>query len=175
MANPNQDARNRRGRYKRTAETVAQDAEAARLYNEENLTYGQIAEHFGWGSHVTALRAVQRAYRDIAAPAASGRARRQEELDFLWEAASDVLGRDHLVVSQGGIIKGTDGTPLVDDGPKLQAIEQLRKVNESRRKLDGDDAPNRVSVEAEQLGRDILKLLDAALGPEGDDGDDPDA
>lgn len=174
MASSHHDARNHMGRYRRTPETVTQDAEAARLYNEENLTYREIAEHFGWSSHVTALRAVQRAYRDLAAPAAAGKARREQELDFLWEAASEILGRDHLVVSHGRIIEGVDGTPLVDDGPKLQAIEQLRKVNESRRKLDGDDAPSRVSVEAEQLGRDILRLLDAALGPDGDS-DDPDA
>lgn len=175
MANPNQEARNRKGRYRRTPETVARDAEAARLYGEEGWSYQEIADHYGFSHRSTAMDAVNRGYRDAGAPAKGVRERRERELQFLWDSGLEILNNHHVVVSNGKVIE-IDGVPLADDGPRLSAIEQLRKINESRRKLDGVDAPSRVSVEAEQLGRDILKLLDATLGPDSDDdGDDPDA
>lgn len=172
MANPNQHARDGNGRYTRTRETVARDAEAARLYEEEGLTYQEIADHLGYSSKANAHQAVGRALRDVAAPAKGGRERRDRELQLLWDSALEILNNNHVVVSNGKIIE-LNGEPLRDDNPRLQAIEQLRKVNESRRKLEGIDAPSRVSVEAEQLGRDISRLLNDTLGP--DDGDDPDA
>lgn len=173
MANPNQDARTHKtGRYVRTPETAARDAEAARLHGE-GWTYQEIADHFGWATKSSAYLAVERALRDVAAPAKGVRDRRDRELQLLWDSALEILNNHHVVVSNGKVIE-LDGQPLQDDGPRLQAIEQLRKVNESRRKLDGIDAPSRVSVEAEQLGREIGRLLDSVLG-EDDDGDDTDA
>lgn len=169
MANPNQDARNHKsGRWIRTPETVARDAEAARLYGEEGLTYREIADHFGWNSKTSALLAVERAFRDVAAPARPSRDRRDRELQFLWDSALEILNNHHVVVSNGKVIE-LDGVPLADDGPRLNAIEQLRKINESRRKLDGDDAPSRLSIDAQQLGAEINALLDRAAG--GTDGD----
>lgn len=172
LGNPNQNARDRMGRYHRTPEAVARDAEAARLYYEEKLTYRQIAKHFGWRDHTSAMDAVNRALRDVAAPARGARDRRDNELQFLWDSAMEILNNHHVVVSNGQVVR-IDGVPIPDDSPKLQAIEQLRKVNESRRKLDGTDAPSRVSVDAEQLGREISRLLDDTLGP--DDTNDTDA
>lgn len=172
MANPNQDARNGWGRYIRTPETAARDAEAARLHGEEGLTYQEIANHFGWKHHSSAHEAVERGLRNAAAPAKGARAKRERELQLLWETGMEILNNHHVVVSNGRIIE-LDGVPLRDDNPRIQVLGQLRQINESLRKLDGTDAPSRVSVEAEQLGKDILKLLDATLGP--DDGDDPDA
>lgn len=172
LGNPNQDARNRAGRYHRTPEAVARDAEAARLYYEEKLTYREIAKHFGWRDHTSAMNAVNRALRDVAAPARGARDQRDNELQFLWDSAMEILNNHHVVVSNGRVVE-LDGQPIRDDAPRLQAIEQLRKVNESRRKLDGDDAPSRVSVDAEQLGREISRLLDDTLGPD-DTSDDTD-
>lgn len=169
--NPNQASRTPRGQYRRTPETIARDAEAARLYHEEGLTYQEIADHFGIASRSNAHQAVQRALRDVAAPAKGARERRERELSLLWETGLEILNNHHVVVSHGKIIE-VDGVALRDDGPRIQVLGQLRQINESFRKLDGTDAPSRVSVEAEQLGRDILRLLDTELGP---DGDDPDA
>jgi hypothetical protein len=172
--NPKQEARgNRTGRYVRTPENVARDAEAARLYGEEGLSYREIAKHFGWAHHSSAMTAVERGLRDAAAPAKGARDRRQRELEFLWETGLEILNNHHVVVNNGKIIE-LDGKPLPDDNPRIQVLGQLRQINESLRKLDGTDAPSRVSVEAEQLGRDIGRLLDTVLGPD-DAGDDADA
>lgn len=171
--NPKQDKRSKTtGRFVRSPETAARDAEAARLYGDEGLTYQQIADHFGWAHKTSAYDAVQRAYRDLAGPAKPARDRRAAELELLWETGLEILNNHHVVVNNGRIIE-LDGEPLRDDNPRIQVLGQLRQINESMRRLDGTDAPSRVSVEAEQLGKDILSLLDATLGP--DDGDDADA
>lgn len=171
--NPNQNARSKAtGRYVRTPETVARDAEAARLHGL-GLTYREIGEQLGYSEHSSVRAAINRAHRDLAEPARPSRDKRAQELDMLWEYAEDILNREHVVVSNGRVIE-IDGIPLKDDGPNLAAITELRRINESRRKLDGDDAPSRVSVEAEQLGRDIARLLDNVLGPESSDGDGDD-
>jgi len=173
-------------RFTRSPETARRDAEACEL-RAQGWTYRRIGEHFGI-SYKTAFDAVQRALHDIIKEPAE--AARQFELDrldgelerlaTLETAAREVLERHHVTVANNGTIVHHDGEPLLDDAPVLAAIdrllkieEQRRKNGESRRKLLGLDAPSRVSVEAEQLGREISRLLDAALGP--DDGDDADA
>lgn len=171
MANPNQDARNQKtGRYVRTTETIERDAEAARLWGY-GWTLGMIGEQLGFSRRSSVREAIDRAHRDLAEPARPSRERRARELDMLWEYAQEILNREHVVVSHGKIIE-VDGVALKDDGPNLQAITELRRINESRRKLDGDDAPSRLSIDAQQLGAEINALLDRATkGPADDDTD----
>ncbi|MEU1445498.1 hypothetical protein [Streptomyces mirabilis] len=180
-----QRARNHRG-FVRSPETARRDAEACEL-RSKGWTYRQIADHFGISSR-TAWEAVQEALKAIVKEPAE--AALQFELDRLdaelvrlgelEEAAREILDRHHVTVANNGQIVHHDGAPLLDDGPVLQAIDRLLKIEdqrrrngESRRKLLGMDAPSRVSVEAEQLGREISRLLDTALGE--DAGDDADA
>lgn len=174
-------------KFQRNPATVERDAEACDLRGK-GWTYRQIATHLGIDVH-RAHDAVQRSMREtLREPAEAARQFELDRLDAelvrldgLEASVREVLERHHVTVSNGQIVR-LDGEPLLDDAPVLQAADRLlkiedsrRKNGESRRKLLGLDAPSRVSVEAEQLGRDILKLLDATLGPEGDASDDPDA
>ena len=109
------------------------------------------------------------------------------ELDELAQAARAVLERKHLVVSQGRVVRlgkpyidketgeaevdDGRGEPLEDDAPVLQDIDRLLKIQERRARLLGLDAPQRVSIEAQQLGDAIGALLGALLTDEGDDDD----
>lgn len=190
MANPNQDARNTsNGRYVRSPATVARDAQAADLRTKGH-TYQQIADQLDYADKKSAYDAVQRAMHDVIREPAEAAlnfelARLDAELGRLTgleEAAREVLERNHVTIANNGQVVHHDGEPLIDDAPVLQAIDRLLKIEEqrrrngeSRRKLLGMDAPSRVSVEAEQLGREIGRLLDATLGPDEDNGDDPDA
>lgn len=174
MANPNQDARTTSGQYIRTIETAQRDAQAAAL-RAEGKTYLQIAEELGV-SKSAAIEACRRAVRD----AVQGPGRQLVDLEVtrletMYDQVLDILAKDHPVVSHGRIVTDSTGQPLTDDELKLKAVDRLLRTRESFRKLLGLDAPSRVSVEAEQLGREIGRLLDATLGPDGDDGDDTDA
>lgn len=68
-----------------------------------------------------------------------------ERLDLLQAEATRILKSQHPFVSGGKVLTGftQDGKPIgiTDDGPKLQAIEKLIRISESRRKLLGLDAP----------------------------------
>lgn len=173
MANPNQEARSGQGKYVRTPETATRDARAAEL-RAQGWTFQAIADELGFAKKCGAQEATRRALRDIVKE--PGKALVELEvtrLEALYDNVLDIFQRDHLLVSHGHVVHDDDGNPIVDDEMKLKAFDRLIRGRESFRKLLGLDAPNRVSVEAEQLGRDISRLLDATLGP--DDGDDPDA
>jgi hypothetical protein len=145
VANPNQDGRNKRtGRYVRTRETAERDARAAELFSD-GLMYHEIGAELGL-SKAGAYYAVQRAIRSVTQDAGTrALERRRQELQLLWESAMDVLESHHVVVSNGRVVE-LDGEPLTDHGPTLQAVESLRRINESLRKLDGTDQPTKVNV-----------------------------
>lgn len=71
-------------------------------------------------------------------------------LDTLAVEALRILQADHPLVSGGKVLSGftEDGKPvgLTDDGPKLAAIAELRRISESRRKLLGLDAPAKTAL-----------------------------
>lgn len=146
MANPNQDARGGNGRYVRTPQTAERDRHAAEL-RAEGWKLDDIATELGFSTRSNALAAIRRALRDIVrGPAEQLLAMEAERLDTLYEEALNVLQRDHVMVSHGKVIKGDDGKPMLDDGPKLAAIDRLVRVRESYRRLLGLDQPAKVQV-----------------------------
>lgn len=171
--------RDGRHRFTRNPATAANDLRAAQL-RAQGWTYQRIAEELGYNPKTgksAAIDAVRRGGKDITREAGKELLEiLTDRLETLYEKAVDVSEREHIVVSHGKIIRDDGGRPLRDSGPELAAIREARATLESFRKLLGLDAPSRVSVEAEQLGREIGRLLDTALGPdETGDGDNPDA
>ncbi|MGY5048291.1 hypothetical protein ACWDE0_22065 [Streptomyces sp. 900105755] len=149
---PTERARNSRGNYTATQAVAEKAAAAARLKAANpRMTYQQIADAVGYSNKGDAWRAVQRC-RDAVIESAGAEliASEAQQLDDLFVAALDVLERDHVVVSHGKVITmaGEDGVekPLLDDGPKLAAIREMRMIRESYRKLYGLDAEQKVSV-----------------------------
>lgn len=151
MANPNQDARNHSGRYVRTPETAARDAQAAEL-RAQGWTNQRIADHLGYNSPSSVRDACRRAIRDIVKDGAEKLiAVHVDRLETLYEAAVEVLEADHVVVSHGKVVTMLDPEtgeekPLKDNGPKLAAIREARATMESFRKLMGLDQPTQVNV-----------------------------
>ena len=169
--NPNQDDRDVKGQYTRTLQTAQRDAKAAEL-RAQHWTYDRIGAELGI-SKWAARDSVRRAIRDAcAAPGRELVNLEVQRLETIYDEVLDILARDRPVVSHGHIVTDADGTPLIDDELKLKAVDRALKARESFRKLLGLDAPSRVSVEAEQLGREITKLLDTAMSET--TGDDPD-
>ncbi len=112
----------------------------------------------------------------VAEPAAELRALEAARLDMLWRRAMLVLSRKHIAVSHGRIIylrepeckhgfedegAPVQGEPLLDDGPVLAAIRELRQLSESRRKLFGLDAATVVQVISDDiLDAEIRRLTE---------------
>lgn len=170
--NPNQP-RTGRGKFTRSIDTAQRDADAARL-RARGLTYEQIANELGYADRKNAYNAVERALRaTVEEPAAEVRKLELERLDHLWQAALKVLETDHLTVSHGkvitrmvGVKRDEDGIEIldpltgktipvyedvIDDGPKLAAIDRLLKIQARRAALLGLDTPVRADVTVHQV------------------------
>lgn len=169
--------RNFNGRFERSIHTVRRDAAAAEYKADHpEATLREIAEQFGYYDKSEARRGIERAKADVARPAITKLIGDEStELDLLYAEAMRILQRNHVTVSHGKVItwrnpETQQEETLLDDGPKLAAIQAALRIRESYRKLHGLDQPSRLSIDAQQLGDEINALLDHATSP-GPDGD----
>lgn len=137
------------------ASTITQDeraAQAARLKADNpRMTYQQIADQLGYSDKGNAWRDIQKCRQAVLRQAGAELiASEAAQLDEMFVSAMEVLERDHVVVSHGKVITMTDDEgvekPLLDDGPKLAALREMRAIRESYRKLLGVDQPQQVAV-----------------------------
>lgn len=110
-------------------------------------TFEAIGEELGF-SRQRAHAIFKEALASIPAPEVTElRTEERDRLEGLMREAWKVLGKDHIAVSQGRVVLDPEsGNPLLDDGPKLAAIKELRQLSESLRKLYGVDAPVKVDL-----------------------------
>lgn len=94
------------------------------------------------------------------------RAEELQQLDYLSSKAFEVLERRHVTVSNGRVIYLDDeADPLEDDGPVLDAIKTLLRIQERKAKLLGLDAPARHEVMTlDSLDAQIAELTSALAG-----------
>lgn len=161
------------GRWERSLSTVKRDAEAAKLRNE-GWSYAAIAEHLGFRNGAAAGLAVKRALLDIVQePASELRQLELARLDEALRVAFEVLRTKHLVVSHGLVVrarivdpvtKKRVSVPLLDDAPRLQAIDRIVKIAERRAKLLGLDAPTQIQVLTMDVIDAEIARLTAELG-----------
>ena len=135
------------------------DAWAAARWINDGWTLREIADALELKSKSAAHDSVQRGLRTTREPleadAERARAAHRARLGYALEVATEVMGRDHVHVSQGRIMVGDNGNPLIDDGPKLAAAGKVKELSESLRKLDGLDAPQSAEVSLVNLDRAI--------------------
>lgn len=156
-----QQQRGHKGKFTSAPLDVAERRAAAARLRGEGLSYRAIADELGIDVK-TAFSDVKAAVQSVVeAPAKEvvrvELARLDDELlalDRLEEDVRKVLDREHVTVSHGKVITlEGDTEPLHDDGPVLQAVdrlmrieEQRRRNGESRRKLLGLDAPAKSQI-----------------------------
>ncbi len=166
MDKPTDRPHDGKGRFTRTLATAEREAEAARL-RSRGWSYQRIANELGWANKGDAHHAVQKVLRDTVQEAGDDlRALELTRLDALYVAATEVLEREHITVSNGRIVSRDDGTPILDDAPVLQAIDRLLKIQERRSRLLGLDAPVKkdVSLTDERVAA-IEALAEELAGP----------
>lgn len=134
------------GKFVRTVEAAARDAEAARL-RERGCTYRQIAAELGYADAGEAHHAVSRAFAAIPMDGvAELRAQMLAQLDYATREAIKVLEARHVTVSNGKVVT-LNGEPVLDDAPALQAIDRLLRIQERKADLvPGLKAPKRMEV-----------------------------
>lgn len=154
----------RTGRFLKTLESAERDAEACRML-ERGHTYQEIADALSFGSRGHAYTAIQKALAALPRESAMELRRvRSNQLNYLLYNAMQIIGATHPVVSQSGqIVRGDDGEPLVDEGPRLAAIDKARRIIMDLAKLEGTIAPVRTEA---VISIDTLDAQIAALTAE---------
>lgn len=158
---------NNTGRFEPSQAAADRAAQAARLKAENpKLSYQQIADAVGYNHKSDAWRAIQRCRQAVIREAGAELvAAEAAHLDDLFVEALDVLRRDHVTVSHGHIVRDDDGNPILDDGPRLAAIDRLLRIRESYRRLFRVDPPAKV----EHIGgSSVSELLAAAMDADAD-------
>lgn len=178
MTRRDNPARGHRGKYARDPNTAEQDAAACQL-RADGHTYRAIAAEL----HITvssAHDAVQRALRAIVEEPATEVLRLELDrldaelvrLNGLEAAARAVLEREHVTVSHGKVITMEDPDtgdekPLLDDGPVLQAIDRLVRIEDARRrngerraKLLGLEAAVKVDATVTEVTQEDIELAE---------------
>lgn len=144
--NDDEPNRGSNGRFVRNVDTALRDAQAVEL-KAEGKTFAEIATALGYADKGHAWRGVQRALDAVTREPAERLIQvESEQLDLLYATALEILAHDQAIVSHGLVVYGDDGSPLVDDGPKLSAIREARQIRESYRKLHGLDAEKKVQL-----------------------------
>lgn len=145
------------GQFVRSLTTAQRDAKAARL-RSRGWQYPRIAAELGFNHKADAYNAVQRVLKDTVREAGDEiRTIELTRLDTLYDAAMDVLEREHVTVSNGRVVTLHD-LPLPDDAPVLAAIDRLLKIQERRARLLGLDAPTKAAI---SITPDRLAALEA--------------
>lgn len=163
----------------RTVDTAARDARACEL-RARGCSLQRIADELGYSDRSAARKAVERALDGTVAEDADVLRRLElARLDRLHCEALAVLETEHVIVSQGRIVRDDQGKAIPDDAPVLAAIDRLLKVSDRRAKLLGLDAPARIratvitedmiDAELERLTR-VLAELEGREPAAGEDG-----
>lgn len=181
--------RNGRGRFVASLDTAARDAEAARM-RVRAVPLAEITERLGFSDMGAASHAISRALRAVRSDGVD-EARRiaLDRLEFMYSAALAVMERHHYTVSQGQLIylgkpsRDDDGRvvrdpktgkvvwdydaePLADDGPVLQALDRMLRVEARRAAIEGFDAPAKSRVEVTRTDgvdsavRDLMEAME---------------
>lgn len=140
---------------------VAERRSEAIKMRRDGVRYEDIAAALGYNSRGAAVQDVQRALATmVSEPAEELRALELQRLDAMWQAALEVLVREHITVSNGKVVT-LNGEPIKDDGPVLNAIDRLLRIQERRAKLLGLDAPAKHEVVTlDAIESEIRKLND---------------
>jgi len=149
---------------RRTFAARAKDSQAL-LLRQQGLSPERIAQQMGWRSATSARQAIQRALADMVVEAVDEiRMIESARLDDMMRMLLEVATTTHYRVSATGRVAEdpVTGEPLIDPIPVIQAVNGLRQISESRRKLLGADAAIRHTITIDQVDQEI-RALEAEL------------
>jgi hypothetical protein len=156
----------------RTPELIEANAERdAKLVKlrREGATFQEIGDKLGFSRQYAHRRYWELIKEHPAAEVHEYRAEALDRLDWLRREAVEILRAEHVVVSQGRVMYETqdDGTKtrLLDSAPKIQALRELRQIEELQANLVGSKAPVKTDVSGETSVKVVLVGVDVeAIG-----------
>ena len=164
------------------AERAAVAARRTKLvdYRRRKVPYAQFYAELGYSSVQAARKDFTRALEEnVADLHASVEVYREEqliELEYLAEEAHQVMNARHYVVTPGGkLVQDPEtGEPILDPGPKLQAMDRLVRIGDRVAKLRVLDAATQIegvfSIDA--LDRALIEAREQLAALEAEDSED---
>lgn len=153
---------------RRSPETMEKDAKAYDLYRR-GLSYQQICTELGYASKSSAQDAVRRAAKEAAVDPFEAAEAQQAALDRLQDyrrSMQRILAARHYQATQGGkLVTGPDGQPMLDTGPWVSAMGQLRWIEQEDNRL-RDLYPatkSRIEVVTEEAAQALAAALEAQV------------
>jgi len=139
------------GRFSPTnPDNLARQDEALRM-RAKGRTLQEIADHLGYAERTGARRAISASLRRSGQRNINElREELAQQLEELYRVATGVIETEHLVVDKGQVVE-YNGAPLLDDGPKLSAVNTARALLERMSKLMGADAPQKTQIEVTRV------------------------
>ena len=156
------------GRFTRSIKTTERDYQAAAL-RARGRTLQAIAAELGYASRGHVVDGVHRAFASLPKDGVEdAKCLDLERLDRLIEQAWDVMEREHVAYSNGRVVRrfigverdedgierlDADGKEIpvfedvLDDGPILASVREIRGLIAQRGKIEGYEAPSRSRVE----------------------------
>lgn len=148
------------------ARNITRDTEAL-AYRARGWTYDRIANEMSYTDRSAARKAVERALaRDIRESNEEAKALLLLDLNAAKQAVWAVLEANHLVISDGRVVK-LDDTPIPDDDPVLRAVDRLVKIDQEIAKIYGAYAPTRSEVITMDAIEAEIRKLEAEVGDAG--------
>ncbi len=130
-------------------EIEAGTARAAELVQlrRAGQTFEAIGVHFGFSRQYAHRRYWELMKEPVVTAVADHRTEQLDRYDWLIRELAAVVARDHVTVSHGKVIRDeATGQPLLDDGPKLAAIREIRAIEAQRTDLLGTKTPVKVEI-----------------------------
>ncbi len=110
-------------------------------------TFQAIGDELGFSRQYACSRYWELMREPVVTAVADYRTEQLDRYDWLIREAVAVLERDHVTVSHGKVIRDDQtGKPLLDDGPKLAAIREIRAIEAQRTDLLGTKTPVKVEI-----------------------------
>lgn len=121
-------------------------------------TWQACADQLGYSSRSHACvdygRALDQVKAELTLNIEQYRQAQYENLQALRTVACEIMERDHLIVQGGKIVRHDNpddpealGPPILDDGPRLAAIDRIAKIDAQIAALLGLNAPTKVEAE----------------------------
>lgn len=148
------------GTNRRDIDIARRRAEALRL-RHQGYSYRDIAKLLGVSESIAANDVKVSIEKLTKEPGEQVRQMELERLDLMYMKLYEMLLREHVVISNGRIVRDKEGEPVRDDGPTVDAITAMLKVQERRSRYMGLDYKDRTEGED---GNSVRSLLGTLLG-----------
>jgi hypothetical protein len=138
-------------------------------YRARGWTYERIANEMGYANRSGAQKAVERAMATaVRETTEAAKTLLLADLNALKKEAWGVLEATHITVSHGQVVRieGPDGekVPIPDDGPVLNAIDRIVRIDAEIAKIYGAYAPTRSEVLTMDAVEAEIVRLEAEVG-----------